>query len=299
MATLLGWASGVWRAVIVVTLALAVRSSRTLSFDSHWWLLVRDLLIALAPVAAAASVLALVHRNGLDLEVDPLSRWGFPDVRIAGAARGHRGRSARSSFVLRGCSRCGSSASRRSARSRLGALARGRRSPGSRSGSARGARAAGLWDRRRGASGGRVRAAVTRLASRSATCGSASANGSARRSTSGTTPTGRPLKVRVLGRDAQDTQRLARRWRLLAYRDPPRSAPVGRLEQVEHEAVATLMAAQAGVRVPEWSPPASAPTATRCVVTRQPDVEPLELAEPRPGERRDARGAVAAGGAAA
>ena len=66
----------------------------------------------------------------------------------------------------------------------------------------------------------------------------------------GHTVDGGPLKVRVLGRDAQDTQRLARRWRLLAYRDPPRSAPVGRLEQVEHEAVATLMAAQAGVRVP-------------------------------------------------
>ena len=62
---------------------------------------------------------------------------------------------------------------------------------------------------------------------------------------------GRPLKIRVLGRDAQDTQRLARRWRLLAYRDPPRSAPVGRLEQVEHEAVATLLATQAGVRAPE------------------------------------------------
>src|SRR5262249_52266146 len=60
-----------------------------------------------------------------------------------------------------------------------------------------------------------------------------------------------PLKVRVLGRDAQDTRWFERRWRLLAYRDPPRSAPVGRLEQVEHEAVATLMAAQAGVRVPE------------------------------------------------
>src|SRR5262249_50186964 len=62
---------------------------------------------------------------------------------------------------------------------------------------------------------------------------------------------GNDLKVRVLGRDAQDTQRLARRWRLLAYRDPPRSAPIGRLEQVEHEALATVMAAQAGARVPE------------------------------------------------
>src|SRR5262249_10841721 len=46
---------------------------------------------------------------------------------------------------------------------------------------------------------------------------------------------GNPLRVRVLGRDAQDTQRLARRWRALAYRDPPRSVAVGRLDQVEHE----------------------------------------------------------------
>ena len=83
--------------------------------------------------------------------------------------------------------------------------------------------------------------------------------------------------MRVLGRDAQDTQRLARRWRLLAYRDPPRSAPVGRLEQVEHEALATLMAAQAGVRVPEVVTVGLGPEATRSLVTRQPDVEPLEL----------------------
>src|SRR5205085_7097217 len=62
---------------------------------------------------------------------------------------------------------------------------------------------------------------------------------------------GNALRVRVLGRDAQDTQRIARRWRSLAYRDPPRSVAVGRLEQVEHEALVTLMAARAGVRVPE------------------------------------------------
>jgi hypothetical protein len=44
---------------------------------------------------------------------------------------------------------------------------------------------------------------------------------------------GRPLKARVLGRDAQDADDrppLA----TLAYRDPPRSVAVGRLEQVEH-----------------------------------------------------------------
>jgi uncharacterized membrane protein YbhN (UPF0104 family)/tRNA A-37 threonylcarbamoyl transferase component Bud32 len=88
---------------------------------------------------------------------------------------------------------------------------------------------------------------------------------------------GHSLKVRVLGRDAQDTQRLAREWRLLAYKDPPRSAPTGRLEQVEHEALATLMAAQAGVRVPEVVMAALGPSGDAIIVTRQPDLEPLEL----------------------
>ena len=88
---------------------------------------------------------------------------------------------------------------------------------------------------------------------------------------------GRPLKVRVLGRDAQDTQRLARRWRLLAYRDPPRSAPIGRLEQVEHEALAILVAARAGVRVPEVATVGLGPDGDALVATLQPDLEPLEL----------------------
>ena len=79
----------------------------------------------------------------------------------------------------------------------------------------------------------------------------ADSSGSARPSSSAIPRTaGRSGSV-CSGRDAQDTQRLARRWQLLAYRDPPRSVPVGRLEQVEHEAVATLMAAPSGVRVPE------------------------------------------------
>ena len=91
---------------------------------------------------------------------------------------------------------------------------------------------------------------------------------------------GRPLRVRVLGRDAQDTQRLSRRWRLLAYRDPPRSAPIGRSEQVEHEALATLLAARAGVRVPDVVTAAIAPDGDAVVVTRQPDVEPLEQFAP-------------------
>jgi uncharacterized membrane protein YbhN (UPF0104 family)/tRNA A-37 threonylcarbamoyl transferase component Bud32 len=91
---------------------------------------------------------------------------------------------------------------------------------------------------------------------------------------------GRPLKVRVLGRDAQDTQRLARRWRALAYRDPTRSVAVGRLEQVEHEALATVLAAQNGVRVPKIVTAALGPSCDALVVTEQPDVKPLESFAP-------------------
>ena len=59
-----------------------------------------------------------------------------------------------------------------------------------------------------------------------------------------------------------------------------RSAPVGRLDQVEHEALSTLMAAQAGVRVPEVVTAALGPDGDALIVTRQPEVEPLELASP-------------------
>jgi tRNA A-37 threonylcarbamoyl transferase component Bud32 len=86
--------------------------------------------------------------------------------------------------------------------------------------------------------------------------------------------------VRVPGRDAQDTQRADRRWRLLAYRDPPRSSPVGRLEQVEHEALTTLLATQVAVRVPEVVAVGMGPEGDAVLVTRQPDVAPLELASP-------------------
>jgi uncharacterized membrane protein YbhN (UPF0104 family)/tRNA A-37 threonylcarbamoyl transferase component Bud32 len=92
----------------------------------------------------------------------------------------------------------------------------------------------------------------------------------------GHAPDGDPLRVRVLGRDAQDTQRLAREWRRLSYKDPPRSAPASRLEQVEHEALATLLSAQAGVRVPAVVIAALGPDGNALIVTRQPHFGPLE-----------------------
>jgi uncharacterized membrane protein YbhN (UPF0104 family)/tRNA A-37 threonylcarbamoyl transferase component Bud32 len=50
------------------------------------------------------------------------------------------------------------------------------------------------------------------------------------------------------------------------------------LEQVEHEALATLVAAQAGVRVPAVVTAALGPDGDALIVTRQPAVEPLERA---------------------
>jgi len=53
--------------------------------------------------------------------------------------------------------------------------------------------------------------------------------------------------VKVFGRDANDTQLLTSLWRTVWYREAGSPPSVGRLQQVEHEAFLTLLAAQAGV----------------------------------------------------
>ncbi len=58
---------------------------------------------------------------------------------------------------------------------------------------------------------------------------------------------GRPLLVKVYGRDAHDTQLLATLWRTVWYRDPETPVARGRLHQVEHEALLTLLAARSGI----------------------------------------------------
>ncbi|MFC7494142.1 MULTISPECIES: lysylphosphatidylglycerol synthase domain-containing protein [unclassified Nocardioides] len=61
-------------------------------------------------------------------------------------------------------------------------------------------------------------------------------------------PDGTPLLVKVYGRDATDARLAARWWRTLLYRD--QSAPgATRLQLVEHEALMSLLADRAGVRV--------------------------------------------------
>ena len=62
---------------------------------------------------------------------------------------------------------------------------------------------------------------------------------------------GESLVVKVYGRDARDTAFIATLWRTVWFREPGSPARLGRLDQVEHEALLTLLAAQAGVRTDE------------------------------------------------
>ncbi len=59
---------------------------------------------------------------------------------------------------------------------------------------------------------------------------------------------GRPLMVKVYGRDAWDTQVLVKAWRSLWYRDVE-ALTLTRLQQVEHEGLVTLLAGRNGVPV--------------------------------------------------
>ncbi len=65
----------------------------------------------------------------------------------------------------------------------------------------------------------------------------------------GRSSTGRPLLVKIYGRDAWDGQLISSLWASLWYRDTYPSTRLNRLQQVEHEAFATLFAERARVPV--------------------------------------------------
>ena len=251
--TLLGWAEGLWRTAFIAAFVLAVLIVLAIVVRRRW-ALGRDLLVAVAVVIAASILLGrLVESGWFAIDFGVWSPWGFPEVHIACVAAlvavaapgaGPAGPAARPLAGRAGGARGGRARGRSSVRRRWAPW---------RSASARGAvvrlafgSAAGVpRDRARARTRSRALGVeVSDLAPRPRQrIGAAEYVGH--------DTEGRDLGVRVLGRDAQDTQRLARRWRLLVYRDPPRSVAAGRLEQVEHEALAILMAAEAGVRVPE------------------------------------------------
>jgi uncharacterized membrane protein YbhN (UPF0104 family) len=62
---------------------------------------------------------------------------------------------------------------------------------------------------------------------------------------------GRPLIIKVYGRDAHDTRLLSTLWRAVWYRRTGPARVVGRLQQAEHEAFLTLLVQQSGVRTQE------------------------------------------------
>ena len=62
---------------------------------------------------------------------------------------------------------------------------------------------------------------------------------------------GREISVRVYGRDAADTQLVAKVWRSVVYKDSGPTWTITRLQQVEHEALCLYAAREAGVAVPE------------------------------------------------
>jgi uncharacterized membrane protein YbhN (UPF0104 family)/tRNA A-37 threonylcarbamoyl transferase component Bud32 len=276
----LGWAEALWRTAFVGVLALAgvvlvglvVRRRKFIG---------RDVATGLAIEVGLAVLLS----RAVDADWTPfaghlLSRWGFPEIRIASAttilivAGPELVRPIRRASLLL------------IVLSAIGAVALGAALPSAALGAlALGLGAAGLTRLIWGTAAGFPPAATVQAELAGLGVGTRDLWACADQRMGcveyvGHDAEGEPIKARVLGRDAQDTQRISRRWRALAYRDPPRSVAVGRLEQVEHEALATLMAAQAGVRVPEVVTATLGSVGDALIVTRQPDVSPLEEASP-------------------
>jgi glycosyltransferase 2 family protein len=276
----LGWAGALWKTAFVGLLILALVVLAGVVWDRRRSL-VRDILCAVALVVGAGLVLGgAAGSDWTPVDAHVMSRWGYPELRLAVAtailvvAAPELVRPVRvfAAWVV--------------PLGVVGAVAIGAALPSA----ALGALALGLAGGSVvrlvfGSAAGvpptaRIRAALAALDVELAELAPAGRQHVGAAEYVGRDTGGRPLLVRVLGRDSQDTQRLARHWRLLAYRDPPRSAAVGRLEQVEHEALATLMAAQAGVRTPEVVVAALDEDGDAVIVTRRPNVDPLELSSP-------------------
>ncbi len=276
--TVLGWADPAWRTIFVGTVVFAALVLVDVLLRGRF-ALARDLVVALLLALGVGALLGwAVESDWTPVRSHLLGRWGFPELRLAAATavlvvagpelvRPAR-RLAAALVLLAAVSVVALGAALPSAA--FGALSLGlgvgaivRLAFGT---------AAGVPPT------ARIRTELAALGVAVADLQPAQEQKVGYAAYVGHDPSGKPLRARVLGRDAQDTQRFARRWRQLAYRDPPRSVAIGRLQQVEHEALATLMAAQAGVTVPGVVTAALGPEGDALIVTRQPDTPPLEEA---------------------
>jgi hypothetical protein len=83
--TILGWAGALWRTAFVGVLGLAVVLVVDVLLRRRWDLL-RDLVVAALGVAGATVVLGqVVESDWLPLKAHLLARWGYPELRLAGA----------------------------------------------------------------------------------------------------------------------------------------------------------------------------------------------------------------------
>ena len=276
LVTVLGWADGLWRAVVVATLVLCILLLVAVVARRRW-ALGRDVLLTLGVLALVGSTVGrLVGPDWFAVDDRLWSRWGFPEFRLAAVVAVATIAGPELVAPLRHL------LGWLLALSGLGLLALGAALPSDvLAAVALGLASAMLVRLAFGSAAGippteEVRASLQQLGVEIGELRPAATQEVGSAQYVGHDVHSRPVHVRVLGRDAQDTQKIARRWRLLAYRDPPRSAPVGRLEQVEHEALATVMAAQAGVQVPEVVLAALGSDGHAGIVTRRVEVDSLE-----------------------
>jgi uncharacterized membrane protein YbhN (UPF0104 family)/tRNA A-37 threonylcarbamoyl transferase component Bud32 len=274
---LLGWAAALWRAAVMATFLVGAALLVAVVLRRRW-ALTRDILAALGVLLVMGCALGrTVGPDWFPVDDRMWSRWGFPELRLAAVIAVATVISPELIAPLR------SALAWLLTLSGLGLLALGAALPSDILAAVAVGLASALLVRVVfGSAAGvpltqDVRHSLEDLGLELADLRPAAVQEIGSAAYVGHATDGRPVHVRVLGRDAQDTQKLARRWRLMAYRDPPRSAPVGRLEQVEHEALATLMAAQAGVPVPEVVLVALDSDGYAGIVTRRTDVVPLEV----------------------
>jgi glycosyltransferase 2 family protein len=95
---------------------------------------------------------------------------------------------------------------------------------------------------------------------------------------------GNQLEVKVHGRDSFDSQLAAKVWRTMIYREIGRTVSLTRLQAVEHEALVGLMAARAGVSVPELRAVGSASSEVALIAVDRVGVPLSDLGEDELGD---------------
>lgn len=96
----------------------------------------------------------------------------------------------------------------------------------------------------------------------------------------GTTTDGVPVEVKAYGRDATDSQLMAKIWRTVMYRGTSERLTASRIQSVEHEALVTMLAEKAGVPVPSVLAAASANEEVAVLVTTRAGVILSEIESP-------------------